>query len=730
LENRLAPATHTWTGASTTSSNWSDNANWTGGAPTSSESSVVLVFPAAARRTNTEDIAGLAIESLTFSANDYKVSGNQSLTVRNIVADAGVTGTDALNVNLTLDRVQATVSTAAGATLTLSGVISGTLGLSKTGGGTLILSGANTFGGGLSIDLGTVQAGAAYTLPSAGGVSVASGSTLDLNDFNQTIAGLVGMGNVKLGRAILTTDGEVGPPVFGFAGVISGTGGLTKVGSGVLWLSGNNTYTGATTVNAGTLQVTGDLSSSDVTVNYRAELRGSGTVKTITTAGSADVRPSVLREPCRAPGCTGPEFPATLGTALNAVFNPGSSFTVLLNGTSAGTDYSQLRSAGGVTLSGNPGLFVNLGFQPAIGDTFTIIDTTAVTGGIDGTFAGLPNGATFTVNNVTFRINYDFRVTLSVTTIQTQTTLISAPNPSGLGQPVALTAIVATIPPDRTPTGTVTFAEATPGPGVLISLGTSPLGVGGAARFSTSRLSSGTHTLIAFYNGDASFAASTSRAVAQTVNAGPPFTPNQRFVTQVYLDVLLRPPEPGGLSSWTAALDRGVSRTQVAAAIANSLEYKTLVVQGTYQTYLHRTGDPAGVNFWVRFLNSGGTISRMSEFFGSSPEYFQTRAGGTNSGFLDALYQDALRRGVDSGGRAGFGSALDAGRLSRGQVAAIVLRSPEYRQLLVQDLYQSFLGRAADPSGLQRFADALGRGVRRQDVLTIIIGSEEYFARL
>jgi autotransporter-associated beta strand protein len=71
-------------------------------------------------------------------------------------------------------------------------------------------------------------------------------------------------------------------------GSAGGTGGsLTKIGIGTLTLSGNNTYTGATTVNAGKLIVDGSIaSSSNVTVAGGATLGGHGTVSNISGTGT------------------------------------------------------------------------------------------------------------------------------------------------------------------------------------------------------------------------------------------------------------------------------------------------------------------------------------------------------------------------------------------------------------------------------------------------------------
>ena len=150
------------------------------------------------------------------------------------------------------------------------GVISGSGGLIKEGTGVFTLAGANTYSGGTTINAGTLQAGAENVL-GTGAVTLAnvSGANLDLNGYSQTIASLSGGGhnggNVELNDGATLTTGDSTDTIY--RGQISGDGSLVKQGDGTFTLTGNNSYTGGTTVNAGTLFVRSDSNLGAVSAN-------------------------------------------------------------------------------------------------------------------------------------------------------------------------------------------------------------------------------------------------------------------------------------------------------------------------------------------------------------------------------------------------------------------------------------------------------------------------------
>jgi hypothetical protein len=151
--------------------------------------------------------------------------------------------------------------------------------------------------------------------------------------------------------------------------------------------------------------------------------------------------------------------------------------------------------------------------------------------------------------------------------------------------------------------------------------------------------------------------------------------------------------------------------------------------EADYTQFLHRAADSAGLSFWVNSLKQGATLEQVEAGLVGSTEYFQNRGGGTNSGFLTALYQDTLNRTVDSSGQAFFSQQLTSGTTTA-QVAAEIFASTEFRQDVVQGFYQRLLHRTADSAGLSFFVGALQQGQQEKDVAATILASTEFFQLL
>jgi autotransporter-associated beta strand protein len=234
------------------------------------------------------------------------ISGG-TLQIGNGGTSGAIVGDVTDNGTLTFDRSDA---------VGFGGAISGTGGLTKMGAGVLTLAAPSTYAGATFVNAGTLQAGAANVFSPGSAFTIATGATLNLASFNNTIGSLAGGGDVALGSATLTS-GNNGMSTT-FSGAIMGTGGLTKVGGGVLSVTGTNTYTGPTNVNAGILDVNGSLASV-VSVNSGGTLMGSGIIGGLNVANGAVVAPG--------------NSIGTLHVAGNIAFAAGSLYQVQVNAT-------------------------------------------------------------------------------------------------------------------------------------------------------------------------------------------------------------------------------------------------------------------------------------------------------------------------------------------------------------------------------------------------------------
>ena len=254
-----------------------------------------------------------AIGSLAMTGGDVNTRNSGALTLGGDVttyADATtatVSGTGTLNLGGAV-RTFTIADGAAADDMSISAVISNG-GLTKEGAGVLVLSGANTYTGTTTISDGVLALSGGAAIANTGAVVIddVAGATLLLND-DETIGSLSGGGatggEVDLDNNMLTV-GDASDTTF--AGVIHNiaNGRLTKQGTGTLTLTGANTYTGATTINEGTLELSGGAAILDTGAVVLADvagatllLSGSETIGSLsgggTTGGTVDLQSYTL----------------------------------------------------------------------------------------------------------------------------------------------------------------------------------------------------------------------------------------------------------------------------------------------------------------------------------------------------------------------------------------------------------------------------------------------------
>jgi filamentous hemagglutinin family protein len=212
-------------------------------------------------------------------------SGGTTVSAGTLQIGAGgtvgsVSGTISNSANLTFNRSDA---------LSYGGAISGTGTLNQSGSGTLTLGGSNTYSGGSTLSGGTLALGSAGAIGSSGAISFEGGSlqhsASNLSDYSNRFS------NAAAQAYAVDTNGQN----ITLATALSSAGGtLNKLGAGTLTLSGNNIYSGITTISAGTLQVgsggtagslSGDIVNNAALVfnrsnalSYGGVISGTGTV--------------------------------------------------------------------------------------------------------------------------------------------------------------------------------------------------------------------------------------------------------------------------------------------------------------------------------------------------------------------------------------------------------------------------------------------------------------------
>ncbi|MEI7801594.1 MAG: autotransporter-associated beta strand repeat-containing protein, partial [Bacteroidota bacterium] len=252
----------TGTFALTTGNTYSGKTQLTGGIISGSGESIFGANPGA-----------FVADQITFNGGTLSASGNLAFSSNRGITFTGTTSTLNSNAN----------------TITLTNICTGTGGFTKTGTGIILLDGAHTFSGPVTVSAGTLRINATGTYPDASALSVSAGATFDLKGLSETIGSLAGAGTVSssvTGAVTLTTGGDNTSTTFsGIAQNGTATSlSVTKTGTGIFIISGANTYTGITTITNGTLQ----LGAAERIANTSNMVLNGGTFSTGASTGNSE----------------------------------------------------------------------------------------------------------------------------------------------------------------------------------------------------------------------------------------------------------------------------------------------------------------------------------------------------------------------------------------------------------------------------------------------------------
>ncbi|HMJ76537.1 MAG TPA: DUF4214 domain-containing protein [Iamia sp.] len=228
----------------------------------------------------------------------------------------------------------------------------------------------------------------------------------------------------------------------------------------------------------------------------------------------------------------------------------------------------------------------------------------------------------------------------------------------------------------------------------------------------------------------------------------PALTQTERFVTRVYADVLLRQPTSNELLWWTTVINNGSPRSTFVNDLVYSEGFGDLVAFAVYNLYVGHNPNSTQRSAAQDDIDSGDMLGLESGLLATT-EYW-TASGSTNTGYVQNLYQDVLRRAADAPGLAYWVGQLNTAAKTRLQVARSFIAMSESASIRVGGLssvttcaateltsldalysgaYCIFLDRIADSGGRTYWAGQLqASGNNLLNLFVSLMSSGEYYA--
>jgi len=165
------------------------------------------------------------------------------------------------------------------------------------------------------------------------------------------------------------------------------------------------------------------------------------------------------------------------------------------------------------------------------------------------------------------------------------------------------------------------------------------------------------------------------------------------------------------------------SRTAATTAVVTGLKGRQAAAADLFQQAFNRTIDPSGRTYWSNKLVTISRPEMLARLTGSSE--FYRRAGGTIPQFVDAVYQSVLGRAADPSGRAYWINRLENGRSVEG-VARSLVASSEYRRTQVNRTFDRILDRAPTVGERDYWTTKIAT-TRIEVLIAALAGSGEFY---
>ncbi len=204
--------------------------------------------------------------------------------------------------------------------------------------------------------------------------------------------------------------------------------------------------------------------------------------------------------------------------------------------------------------------------------------------------------------------------------------------------------------------------------------------------------------------------------------------PAGKLVIQAYEDTLGRAPNRIEYNTWLNYAKAGGSRTQFAAYLTSSAEYRGRLAEGWYQQFLARDATAGELNFAGQMMMNGASDKEMRAILIGLDEYYR-RAGGSNERFVHQLYADLLGRAPTPAEANAIIAVLVSNNLIgllQQQAAMLVQGTVEFEQRQLTDIYQKYLRRNPYTAELNFGVQMLLMDVPEEFEIDKVMGSDEY----